>query len=310
MPIPSRAAHRPGFTLIELLVVISIIALLIGILLPALTAARHAARLSTDLSNQRQILIGIAAYQADFDGHYPLPYFNTSAGGEDVGVDEHLIPYIQGLSYSVEDANNNQYIVSGASTFYPVIPMEIWQSPVDPEPLRFSIIAGEQKRSYALTRATPLDGANAFQNNNNNGLVLAQDITAVNGGQVVPDAAGQQGHTLRSEEVTEASNTIALAPLFTSLSYCGWGGGRGVTTAYELFRNDRSYDIGLWAADLSRWYGYEPTAKRGTDPGTLSGNFGFVDGHGERLRGDQTIDSASPAGSFFTSGDSLWNALK
>ena len=74
--------HTSAFTLIELLVVISIIALLIGILLPALGAARNTARISASASNQRQIGIAMAAYQADNDGFYPL--WQQSTGGNPV----------------------------------------------------------------------------------------------------------------------------------------------------------------------------------------------------------------------------------
>ena len=61
----------PGFTMVELLVVISIIALLISILLPALGSAREAARTATCLSNQKQMGVGIAAFQVDYDGYFP-----------------------------------------------------------------------------------------------------------------------------------------------------------------------------------------------------------------------------------------------
>ena len=64
--------RKPAFTLIELLVVISIIALLIGILLPALGAARRTAQSSASGSNQRQIGIAMAAFQADNKGFFPL----------------------------------------------------------------------------------------------------------------------------------------------------------------------------------------------------------------------------------------------
>ncbi|MEO0477588.1 MAG: prepilin-type N-terminal cleavage/methylation domain-containing protein, partial [Planctomycetota bacterium] len=56
---------RRGFTLIELLVVISIIALLIAILMPSLGGAREAAKHTECLSNQRQWLLGYAAYTVD-----------------------------------------------------------------------------------------------------------------------------------------------------------------------------------------------------------------------------------------------------
>ncbi len=57
-----------GFTLIELLVVITIISILIAMLLPSLSQAREVAINSSCLSNQRQMAMASAAYQADFKG--------------------------------------------------------------------------------------------------------------------------------------------------------------------------------------------------------------------------------------------------
>ncbi|MEL6311072.1 MAG: type II secretion system protein, partial [Pseudomonadota bacterium] len=113
-----RISRRHGFTLIELLVVISIIGLLISILLPALGAARHTARLSQDLSQQRQLMIGTAAYQVDYDGFFPLSARLNNTFN--VSFDELLIPYVQGVSYSFDDAWNDQYITRNE------INMEIW----------------------------------------------------------------------------------------------------------------------------------------------------------------------------------------
>ena len=60
-----------GFTLVELLVTIAVISTLIGILLPALGSARERARLLSCGSNQRQLLIGISTYAADYDFNLP-----------------------------------------------------------------------------------------------------------------------------------------------------------------------------------------------------------------------------------------------
>lgn len=62
---------RRAFTLIELLVVIAIIAILAAILFPVFARAREKARQSSCLSNLKQLALGIAQYNTDYDGVYP-----------------------------------------------------------------------------------------------------------------------------------------------------------------------------------------------------------------------------------------------
>jgi len=63
---------RKAFTLIELLVVIAIIAILAAILFPVFAQAKLAAKKTSDLSNTKQIDLGMILYEGDSDDNFPL----------------------------------------------------------------------------------------------------------------------------------------------------------------------------------------------------------------------------------------------
>lgn len=67
-----------AFTLIELLVVISIIAVLAGIALPVYTQVQERGAQTKDLSNAKQIALGLKLYAGDNDGLYPVVEGGTS----------------------------------------------------------------------------------------------------------------------------------------------------------------------------------------------------------------------------------------
>jgi prepilin-type N-terminal cleavage/methylation domain-containing protein/prepilin-type processing-associated H-X9-DG protein len=69
---------KRAFTLIELLVVIAIIAILAAILFPVFAQAKAAAKKTADLSNVKQIGLGIVMYTNDNDDMLPMDQFCPS----------------------------------------------------------------------------------------------------------------------------------------------------------------------------------------------------------------------------------------
>lgn len=107
--------NRSAFTLIELLVVIAIIAILAAILFPVFARAKEAAKNSVDLTNSRQIAMGVKLYQADYDDYMPIFYMYNSipAAGQSghKGVEVEVQPYCKS-----EDVFRSPFDVGGPYT--------------------------------------------------------------------------------------------------------------------------------------------------------------------------------------------------
>lgn len=78
----SLHASPRAFTLVELLVVVAIISVLAALLLPALGEAIEAARMTECMNRQRQIFMGVSAFEADRN-----TIFSASPGNEVTNVD-------------------------------------------------------------------------------------------------------------------------------------------------------------------------------------------------------------------------------
>lgn len=108
----TKSTDKTAFTLIELLVVIAIIAILAAILFPVFAQAREKARQTACLSNLKQIGLGIAQYEQDYDEKAPC---GVSGWGGPWGWAGQVYPYVKsvGAFRCPSDVANPAYVSYG-----------------------------------------------------------------------------------------------------------------------------------------------------------------------------------------------------
>jgi prepilin-type N-terminal cleavage/methylation domain-containing protein len=90
--------YRKAFTLIELLVVIAIIAILAAILFPVFAQAKAAAKRTADISNVKNIGLGMQMYTADTDDTLPpirQVVWDTMQRYQQINWKDSVLPYIK-----------------------------------------------------------------------------------------------------------------------------------------------------------------------------------------------------------------------
>ncbi len=254
-------AARSGFTLIELLVVIAIIAILAAILFPVFAQAREKARQTSCLSNMKQLGLGFAQYNQDYDETMPFT-FDSAAIGTPKSWDQIIQPYC-GVQ------------VARRTTATQPVNTTIFACPSD----TVERDAGYDTRSYSLTGAGPNTnptGTSGPTDPARTTLVLGRAIAEFKApGNTFVLA---ENHVNRNFFANDSNNLIkCLVTPCTSLGAtskgqdCKTADGSGTCTAT---RKEGVHSGGynyLFADSHAKWY--RPEATVGT--GTLSAPKGF-----------------------------------
>lgn len=96
---------KRAFTLIELLVVIAIIAILAAILFPVFAQAKLAAKKTADLSNAKQLGIGLQLYISDNDDTFMPSNHRIEPGLQEVHWSWMMLPYVKSEQVFVSPAD-------------------------------------------------------------------------------------------------------------------------------------------------------------------------------------------------------------
>lgn len=265
-----------AFTLIELLVVIAIIAILAAILFPVFAQAKAAAKRTSDLSNVKQLALGVMMYMNDSDDMTPL--FRVVENGGDwwtakmTGWKDFTSPYIKngGRPYN----NGLPYTIAGNGG--------IFQSPISDAP--WSDITPIYW-GWPLAQG-PGDETTRFPR----GYSLNQDAGRNEGGG--PVNGNVAPGIIADFEVTGLNGTVGSE---TQLS-------NGASTI--LIANQRSYFLGSWAAMVGYTCSSNGLPGGGNQLSCIQGtgnrglNVSFYDGHAKNVKAQATVGT-----------DDLWDCL-
>jgi prepilin-type N-terminal cleavage/methylation domain-containing protein/prepilin-type processing-associated H-X9-DG protein len=251
--------QRRAFTLIELLVVIAIIAILAAILFPVFAQAKVAAKRTSDISNVKNITLGINIYLADNDD--VLPMSRTVINGGDwwtsrmMSWKDATLPYIKngGKNYGAGETFNQ---TSGGGIFESPMADAPWSN-LSPLYWGYPAMTGTGDESTRFPRSYALNSSAGF-NEQGKAVIGQWQVDHYSGG----------GGSATSLESSAA--TILIVPVrffFTD----AWA----ETIAYQCTPG------GIPAG------GQTTSCVQGTK--NRAANFGFFDGHAKNIPAVSTV---------------------
>ena len=275
-----HAPENKAFTLIELLVVIAIIAILAAILFPVFAQAKAAAKRTMDLSNMKQMTLGLIMYTNDYDDFGPEVREETAGtsgiGGDAQGVvwKDNILPYIKdGGRNNVNDTATGYNTTPGANSVY--------LDPLHPSPWSnagwfggTNPMAGDETgrypRSYICNRGAGLN-EHGWTNDGGGSSDNSQDMDSwwhdsyVEGGLLY-----QEG----GESMTYLQNPAGTAA-FSEARY--W--------FVDFYGYESQFGCSVNGSFFGGNYSCELTN------GNQQTNFGFFDGHAKGIQLTQAISS-------------------
>lgn len=260
-----KTKRQAAFTLIELLVVIAIIAILAAILFPVFAQAKEAAKKAADISNNKQINLGINLYSSDYDDILPMlrndrPNWQTVVTSPQVNSGHIMV---------------NPYIKNRA----------MWRSPNDAM-LRCDSTSSGYSQSESHATGGPVSYVFSYYDPGTStpyafGLFAWDSVSVSTGANSNPERT-----SLSVTAVGDPAQTVAIMPSYISWSY--WNG-------LMQHRNDqRQYAfeelVPTWPNVLALtnvWCANDQMSM-----GAYSGNsnYGYADGHTKTLRRTQLMD--------------------
>lgn len=280
---------KRAFTLIELLVVIAIIAILAAILFPVFAQAKRAAKSAADISNLKQMNLGILIYVADYDDRYcDANGDDSEAGNFNRTWIQKTAPYVKNLQIlqSPLDGRKDAAVADWAVTFSPDNFANAVGVSYSPNSYVHSVGSPGITGACPYTSPCPLGG---LMNPNDNGHVGSTDEV--------------WGPSRTTTSVSRPGDTVALADMFSDqrIKYgcCGFTNlSSWFTGTFMQIRVPG--DVGLNYYD---WFGgnnipngtlVATNAYPGGPNGSVSlvndrkANFAFADGHVKSLDPVQT----------------------